>query len=155
MKYIGLVCDNCGKVYDSNQCGKYHHFCCIECRREAGKIVVTEASRKASRDNIIKANKTLLNQEQYVSKRREILTNGAKPSTYMKYYGRHEHRVVAEKKLGRPLKKGEIVHHIDGNKHNNSPDNLMVMTQSEHIKLHLNQGDMVRKKVMPNGAEVV
>lgn len=59
-----------------------------------------------------------------------------KPTTYRKLYGRHEHRVVAEQMLGRPLKRNEIVHHIDGNKHNNDPSNLQVMTQSEHIREH-------------------
>jgi hypothetical protein len=56
---------------------------------------------------------------------------------YVKYKGRHMHRVVAEKILNRPLAPGEIVHHIDGDKWNNDPSNLQVMTQSEHIKLHL------------------
>lgn len=56
---------------------------------------------------------------------------------YVKFYGRHHHRVVAEEVLGRPLQKGEIVHHRDGNKWNNSPSNLEVMTQSEHCRLHL------------------
>lgn len=32
--------------------------------------------------------------------------------------------LVLEKKLGRPLQEGEITHHIDGNKENDSPDNL-------------------------------
>lgn len=57
--------------------------------------------------------------------------------TYTKYYGKHMHRVVAETVLlGRSLKPGEIVHHIDGNKLNNDPGNLRVMTQSEHVRLH-------------------
>jgi hypothetical protein len=47
------------------------------------------------------------------------------------------HRVVAEQMLNRPLAKGEIVHHKDGDKWNNSPENLEIMSQSEHIKLHL------------------
>lgn len=36
----------------------------------------------------------------------------------------YEHRVVMEKILGRKLGKYETVHHKDGNKANNSPDNL-------------------------------
>lgn len=60
-----------------------------------------------------------------------------KPTTYRKYFGRHHHRVAAEEMLGRKLIKGEIVHHIDGNRHNNSHDNLQVMTQAEHARIHM------------------
>jgi hypothetical protein len=55
---------------------------------------------------------------------------------YVKYYERHEHRRQAELKLGRPLQRGEIVHHKDGNKGNNKHSNLVITTQSEHVKLH-------------------
>lgn len=55
---------------------------------------------------------------------------------YRKVLGRHEHRVVMEAHLGRKLTRNEIVHHKDGNKKNNAIDNLEVMTQSEHIRLH-------------------
>lgn len=47
-----------------------------------------------------------------------------------------EHRLVVESKIGRFLRKNEIVHHIDENKLNNAPENLRVMTQSEHLSLH-------------------
>lgn len=47
------------------------------------------------------------------------------------------HRNVAKKKLGRKLKKGEVVHHKDRNKQNNSPDNLHVFkSQKEHDRAH-------------------
>jgi HNH endonuclease len=51
--------------------------------------------------------------------------------------GFHVHRQVAAEKLGRPLRKNEIVHHIDGNKTNNAPDNLEIVgSRAEHIKHH-------------------
>jgi len=48
----------------------------------------------------------------------------------------YEHRLVMECKLGRPLKRTEIVHHKDRNTTNNNEDNLEIMTQSEHVRLH-------------------
>jgi hypothetical protein len=56
--------------------------------------------------------------------------------SYRKLNGKHEHRIIAETKLVRPLSKGDVVHHIDGNKRNNSPDNLAVMTQGAHMQKH-------------------
>jgi len=48
------------------------------------------------------------------------------------------HREVMEKKLGRKLKIGELVHHIDGIKRNNSPDNLSLTNHSLHAFHHYN-----------------
>jgi hypothetical protein len=48
----------------------------------------------------------------------------------------YEHRIVAEQKIGRRLLPGEQVHHIDGNKQNNWPDNLLVVTAPEHGVCH-------------------
>ncbi len=56
--------------------------------------------------------------------------------TYRKFMGQHEHRIVAERLLGRPLRDKEIVHHIDGDKRNNDPANLEVITQGEHMRRH-------------------
>lgn len=71
-----------------------------------------------------------------LSRNAQPTLNKVKPTTYKKYLGRHEHRVIAEQMLGRKLKRGEIVHHKDGNKHNNDPANLAVMTQADHINEH-------------------
>lgn len=48
----------------------------------------------------------------------------------------HEHVLIAEKTIGRRLKGNEVVHHINGVKDDNRPENLLVMTRAEHKKLH-------------------
>lgn len=57
----------------------------------------------------------------------------------------YEHRVVAEKMIGRKLKDGEIVHHKDENKSNNSPENLeVVFGNAEHFLRHRKPGSKRR-----------
>ena len=53
-----------------------------------------------------------------------------------------EYVLNAEKKIGRYLKKSEIVHHINENINDNSPENLEVMTQSQHAYIH----SLIRKR---------
>jgi uncharacterized Zn-finger protein len=48
-----------------------------------------------------------------------------------------QHRYIVEQYLKRPLTEKEIVHHIDGDPANNNIENLQVMTQAEHVLLHL------------------
>ena len=47
-----------------------------------------------------------------------------------------KHRWVMEQHLGRKLKKGEFVHHIDGNTLNNVIENLQVISSGCHTQLH-------------------
>lgn len=56
---------------------------------------------------------------------------GANPAGYV-----HEHRVKAQHALGRPIKAGEIVHHVDGNPSNNANSNLLLCDRVYHRWLH-------------------
>lgn len=58
------------------------------------------------------------------------------------YYHRH----VASIKEQRWLSPSDIVHHIDGNRLNNDPNNLMVMTNSAHAVLH---GHLQQPNLLP------
>lgn len=47
-----------------------------------------------------------------------------------------EHVVLTEKKIGRHLQKNEVVHHIDGDRLNNSIGNLIVLSRKDHSSHH-------------------
>lgn len=49
----------------------------------------------------------------------------------------YEHILIAEHKLGRELNNQEVVHHVDENRNNNSPDNIIVFkTKEDHTRYH-------------------
>ena len=45
------------------------------------------------------------------------------------------HVYLAETRI-RPLTRGEVVHHIDGNPLNNAVSNLQIVTRAEHVRIH-------------------
>ena len=123
---IKTVCEECGKeitMPPSQYKRAKRHFCSRKCHmqhmnRELNSTRMTPEVRKKMSETR-KATTSLL------------------PRSYEKTLGRHTHRIVAEQKIGRPLREGEVVHHIDGDRHNNAPENLMVFeSQAKHAQWH-------------------
>lgn len=63
----------------------------------------------------------------------------ARPDGYV-----FEHRYVMSEYLGRPLLASEDVHHKDGDKTNNSIENLQILSRSEHTKHHNKSRNIIR-----------
>ena len=147
MKKETRTCSWCGASvtrYPSQFAGKKHIFCSRECmhsfenKSKNPNGYMKDFSKGAAffRAHAAEFNKVRMTPEVRAKLRQARMDTG-EGKTYSKYYGRHTHRVVAEQILGRPLLPGEVVHHIDGDKRNNAPENLMVFkSQREHAAWH-------------------
>ena len=137
---VKVKCDYCKRTFikDSFRVNK-HNFCCREHLNKWNSKKLSEYDRLENPMNKKWTKKMRLKKREQVLER-----TGKGEKVYNKYLGRHEHRVVAERMLGRKLKKNEVVHHIDLNKQNNDEKNLVVLpSNSEHSHLHqiLKKGD--------------
>ena len=130
------VCDWCGDSFEKFACEIHeHNFCCFTHFRQWN----------AQRLHQFNQTQNAMNKPGGVMKSRirrgNLLRGKGEGRTYTKRLGRHEHRVVAEQMLGRPLREGEVVHHMDGNKKNNAPENLLVFpSQKKHAAWHARKG---------------
>lgn len=53
----------------------------------------------------------------------------------------YQHRAVMEEHLGRPLRHGEVVHHLNGNGHDNRLENLELFdSHGAHMREHFPRG---------------
>jgi hypothetical protein len=118
-KKIKVICDFCEKEFEKWPCLvkktiNEKHYCNPVCRKLA-----------------MSANKTL-----YGFKK----TTGSPLNPYKRCMKEgkfvYEHRWIMEQKIGRKLKRNEHVHHINGNPKDNRIENLEILSNADHAKIH-------------------
>lgn len=135
-----LVCDNCNKDFTRNfntfngkrASNNYKHFC-----NECGRSVIGKYAGAQQIKGPHIGNK-YIDDAGYVS-----VCVGSSHHENSHRGWKREHVLVMENFLGRKLIKGEIVHHIDGNKQNNVITNLDLCNVQEHNFLHANSEKII------------
>lgn len=124
-----MKCQKCKKIFEkpkwrireTEKKGSIYHFCSTNCYKEY---------RKGNNHPLYKGGRWITS-DGYIRIIKSKHPEADKSGCIL------EHRYLVEKKIGRYLKYGEVVHHIDGDRQNNNIDNLMLFNNhSEHIKFH-------------------
>jgi len=138
-KIIRWKCDHCFAEFTKAKNGKTHNLESKSyCKICISKIGVAKLAGAAGYQSKIKNKFTnrvgavISGKEGYP----EVYIGKDYPYRPGGYRCIREHIFVMETHLQRRIEKGEIVHHIDGNKRNNNLENLFLTTVAEHNKLH-------------------
>ena len=142
---VAITCKECGKVFYDHQCHAHKRvFCSKACMESSRTHLQDKSNRTSGGNNPMWRGGVCKHSDGYIYKR--AVDHPFACRSYVL-----EHRLVAENNLrstdpesvflvrlgDRKYLRPEIsVHHIDGDKTNNTPDNLMVVTNSEHQKIH-------------------
>lgn len=116
---VTRICQNCGRSYSTPACHRLK-YCGARCY---------DATKSGSGNPNWKGGKIYSEGYTYVYAPKHP------DATKMGYV--LEHRLVMEKKLGRRLRKSEIVHHKDENRSNNKSGNLELFNSyGKHVAKH-------------------
>jgi hypothetical protein len=163
MNKIKFKCDYCGKEIE-RQLSSYNlynkHYCCGFCRGEAQKKRTNYLCTYCGKSFSLPLNKLKTKKYHFCQKTcyikwlsensiahknpswkgGRVKTNEGYIRIYMPNHPESnkqyvlEHRLIMEQKLGRYLTKDELVHHLNGIKDDNRPENLVVTFKPAHEK---------------------
>lgn len=124
-KRVEKVCGHCGKPFSVPPCNAHFQCCSDECRMNYW-VGPRASNWKGGRDT------------------------PTSPATYIsisvgKNTRRPEHVVLAERALGKALPRGAEVHHLDGNRQNNTPSNLVICENRQYHLMLEARGKRLRE----------
>ena len=134
-------CSNCGTrfVYRGRHGTRNKNFYCsnacyISDKTKKKEVMCDCCGKKflKKRSDIWRSNHNFCSQECNLQFRHEE----GKRSWSHRENGQVTYRAMVEQQIGRTLESYEEIHHIDGNHFNNSHENLIVLSKSEHSKIH-------------------
>lgn len=124
-------CPICGEMF--RPCKPTSKTCSRKCANTLVSRETADQRSRVLRGRVIRP----FTDEERKTRQRQPREGRTELKSYRKLNGRHEHRVLMERMLGRSLMPGEVVHHKDGNKLNNDPSNLELLpSQAEHCRGH-------------------
>lgn len=129
---VKVTCATCGKEFlvPPSKAKWKNNFCCEEHRRKwLSEIRIKELNVPGHSRGHKAPHLTELNE----TRNPKV---GLAPKEIRGNYVSKQHRKIAEQMLGRKLKPTEDVHHINGIRDDNRPENLAVIDHREHLKLH-------------------
>jgi hypothetical protein len=138
---VKKICQECGKEFETTQyqVSRGHGlFCSKSCnaavngRKQLGKA--------KSPEHKIKIGLGCTGEKNYRWNGGIKMQNGYTFNRVEKGKYKQEHRQVAEKALGRPLKRNELVHHVNGIPTDNRNSNLLICDTGYHLRLHRKMG---------------
>ena len=138
-RFIWTACATCGKTRWMNP-----HSPKKICRSCGGRAVGKSTALRQGKDHPAYKTGRYVGSGGYCY----VLIEKDDPLIAMAGMKRHvlEHRLIVARRLGRVIGIDEVVHHIDGDKLNNDPSNLQLLSRAEHTSLHRKQLRILRQQ---------